>query len=244
MTAVLAETIPGLETPFTLDRPVVVRWPRKTTGVRAKKARLSRREVTTRLAYRRLVENRLSALIKADVELLKSPQRDGHPWMCAGDDETVHLAGESIGGVGMPKKGYTLVVVDKDAFFAWLADEYPTEILWSVQFTEAQFHALRDGESIPGGGDVAATPSVRPAFWEVLLGCAKTGQMCHPGTGEVGDLPGLLVKPTNPSPTFVKASGVDHTLLARAAHRGDLSAVDVAFLLDLPTPTVQTGGTP
>uniref|UniRef100_UPI003F49159C hypothetical protein n=1 Tax=Streptosporangium sp. CA-235898 TaxID=3240073 RepID=UPI003F49159C len=225
-------------------RSLAVRWPRPTTGVRPAAARPSRRDIAGRLAKRRLLAERLADLCAADVALLKAAQRDGQPWMCAGDKEQVYLRGQHIGHVGMPETGYALAIVDADAFYQWLTDEYPTEVMWKVELTSEQFLAFRAQQTSKSAAELPATPSVRPAFWKVLTEGAKTGQTVHPRTGEVVDIPGLMVKPTNPSPTYSKIPGVKHPQMARAAHSGDLSAADVAALLDLPTPTAQTGGTP
>ncbi|MEU8378871.1 hypothetical protein [Streptosporangium sp. NPDC048865] len=242
MTTVLIETIPGLE-PVAVTRPVVVRWPRPTTGVRPRVVGPERRDVATRLAKRRLLIERLTDLCTADVALLKSARRDKKAWMCPGDDESVFLGRDRIGYVGMPETGYTLAIRDADAFFEWMEDEYPTEVMWTVELTSEQFLAFRDQKTSKAAAELPAKPSVRPAFWKVLAEGAKTGQTVHPRTGELFPIPGLAVNPTNPSPTFHKAPGIKHPRIAHAAHSGDLSPAEVAALLDLPTPTVQTGGT-
>ncbi|MEV7011767.1 hypothetical protein [Streptosporangium sp. NPDC051022] len=242
MTATLPETLPAPTAPPSVERPVKVRWPRPTTGARAVRCAPSRRDVATQLAKRRLLAERLAALIAANVAQLKQVQRDGRSWMCPGDDETVFLGAERIGYVSMPETGHTLSISDEDAFFAWLIDEgHSSEIVWRIEMTAAQFQRFLGGEAAPGS-DAPATPSVRPAFWKLLTDAVKTtGRTVHPRTGEVSPIPGLAVVATNPSPAFNKAPGVKHPKIACAARSGDLSAADVASLLDLPTPTVQSG---
>ncbi|GHE31924.1 hypothetical protein GCM10017673_38360 [Streptosporangium violaceochromogenes] len=218
-------------------RPLAVRWPRPTSAARSKARIASRRDVAARLAKRRLLAERLAELIAADVARLKATRPDGRPWMCPGDGEAVHLAGDRIGRVTMPETGYTLAITDADAFFAWMTDEgYGAEILWRIELTAEQFTEFLSGR--PTGTADVATPSVRPAFWTLLTQAATAsgGRTVHPRTGHLHPIPGLTVTATNPSPAFSKAPGVKHPVIARAARSGDLSAAEVASLLNLPTP--------
>lgn len=212
------------------------------TTTSAANAPLSRRRITNRLSFRRLLIKRLEELAKADVDLLNATADDGMPVMCAGDDETTHLAGERIGTVIRPKTSTALSIDDPDAFYEWMTDEFPTEVVWNVEMTSDEYLAYRCWLAKQGEPVAPATPAVRPVFWKILLDTAQAGgRPHHPCTGEEVDIPGVEVGRTKTSPTFRPDKGVTHAVIERGIKDGALSLTDLVDLLDLPTPTFEDG---
>lgn len=119
-----------------------------------------------------------------------------------GDRITATLGGHKLAAVSMAAGSTRCRVVDEDKLAAWVEQNYPTEVEYTVR--------------------------VRPVFLKQLQDAAKkAGAPVDPTTGE--EIPGLEVTTGEPHPTVRPVDGA-RDILADAWQRGELTLGEVLQL--------------